>query len=85
MALLNMDFDDGFVAWINGVEIARSNLGTVGDYPAFNAAAIDHEAVMYNQNGSTFLPGFQAKVKGCLINGTNVIAIQVNNIKQYFQ
>jgi len=25
-----MDFDDGFVAWINGVEVARSNLGATG-------------------------------------------------------
>ena len=49
MALLNMDFDDGFVAWINGIEIARSNLGAVGDYPAYNTTATDHEAVMYNQ------------------------------------
>ena len=39
MAILNMDFDDGFVAWINGVEIARSNLGSVGDIPAYNTAA----------------------------------------------
>jgi len=79
MALLNMDFDDGFVAWINGVEIARSNLGTVGDYPAFNAAAIDHEALMYSQmTPPSYLIPHQI-VRGCLLNGANVIAIQVNN------
>ncbi len=64
MALLNMDFDDGFVAWINGVEIARSNLGTVGDYPAYNATAVDHEASDVQPNDSAFLPDFQTKVKG---------------------
>jgi hypothetical protein len=80
MALLNMDFDDGFVAWINGVEIARSNLGTVGDYPAFNAAATDHEAVMYNQLTPPSYQISKQKLGDCLINGTNIIAIQVNNM-----
>ncbi|HRH64289.1 MAG TPA: lamin tail domain-containing protein, partial [Bacteroidia bacterium] len=47
-ALLNIDYDDGFVAYLNGVEIARANLGTVGDRPAYNELAkSEHEAVMY--------------------------------------
>ncbi len=80
MALLNMDFDDGFVAWINGVEIARSNLGTVGDHPAFNVIATDHEAVMYNQSAPASYAISKQKLNGFLVNGTNVIAIQVNNM-----
>jgi hypothetical protein len=79
MAILNMDFDDGFVAWINGVEIARSNLGTAGDQPAYNAPATDHEAVMHQgQNPASFLI-YKQKLKDCLIQGENVLAIQVNN------
>jgi hypothetical protein len=79
MALLNMDFDDGFVAWINGIEIARSNLGTVGDHPAYNVAATDHEAVMYNQNTPPSYLISRQDLRGFLVNGTNVIAVQVNN------
>jgi hypothetical protein len=46
----DIDFDDGFVAYINGVEIARSNI--VGDRPSFDTTTIsDREATMY-QSGS---------------------------------
>jgi hypothetical protein len=79
LALLNMDFDDGFVAWINGIEIARSNLGTVGDHPAYNAVATDHEAVMYNQIAPPSYLVSRQNLRECLMNGTNVLAIQVNN------
>jgi len=79
IAVLNMDFDDGFAAWINGVEIARSNLGTAGDYPAFNAPAADHEALVYQgQKPPAFVLNRKA-LSTCLINGINVLAIQVNN------
>ena len=47
-AIFNMDYDDGFVAYLNGVEIARANLGVVGDRPHYNDLAIlSHEAQMY--------------------------------------
>jgi len=79
MALLNMDFDDGFVTWINGVEVARANLGTPGDFPAYNTPATDHEALMYqNLNPPAFLISKQ-KLATCLMNGMNTLAIQVNN------
>jgi hypothetical protein len=79
MALLNMDYDDGFVAWINGVEVARANLGTIGDYPAYNTLAGDHEAVMWQgQNPASFMIG-PTVFKNCMVSGDNVLAIQVNN------
>jgi len=79
-ALLNMDYDDGFVAWINGVEVARANLGIAGDYPAYNTLASDHEAVMKTGgNPQSFLIPKQ-KLSQCLVNGDNVLAIQVNNM-----
>ncbi len=78
-ALLHMDFDDGFVAWINGVEVARSNLGTPGDFPAYNTPAISHEALMFQgQSPPSFLIS-KEKLKKCLVNGNNLLAIQVNN------
>lgn len=80
MALLNMDYDDGFVAWINGVEVARANLGTIGDYPAYNTLAGDHEAVMFlGQNPPSFVISRTA-FKNCMVDGSNVLAIQVNNM-----
>src|SRR6185295_15582428 len=35
-AIVMMDYDDGFVAYLNGVEIERSNLGTPGVRPLWN-------------------------------------------------
>jgi hypothetical protein len=75
--LLDIDFDDGFVAYINGVEIARSNM--LEATPAFNATAIvDREATLY-QSGSPLrfeIGEFQT----VLNNGENVLSIQVHNI-----
>ena len=39
---LEIDYDDGFVAYLNGVEIARA--GLTGTPPAFGEAAASHEA-----------------------------------------
>ena len=33
-AILHVDYDDAFVAYLNNVEIARSNIGSVGDHPS---------------------------------------------------
>ena len=76
--VLNMDYDDAFVAYLNGVEIARANIGIVGDRPASNALSkSSHEAVMYSGG----VPDkFQVQnIAGLLKNGNNVLAIQVHN------
>ena len=81
MALLNMDYDDGFIAYLNGTEIARHNIGNAtGDLPPFNQLAnLNHEAEMH-QNG---LPeGFillKNELNYSLKNGINVLAIQIAN------
>ena len=47
-AVLMMDYDDGFVAYLNGVEIARANLGTIGTRPLWNdLAKSSREALTY--------------------------------------
>lgn len=79
MALFNMDFDDGFVAWINGVEIARANLGIPGDNPDYNTPAGDHEAVMYQGQKPPSYLIYKQKLRECLVNGSNILAVQVNN------
>ncbi len=73
--LLDIDYDDAFVLYINGVECARSS-NITGTYPAYNATlTTDHEALMY-QGGSP--ERFQLKPSS-LIRGVNVVAVQVLN------
>lgn len=79
-AVFNMDYDDGFVAFLNGVEIARANLGVVGDRPNYNVyASSSHEAMMYqgHQPDSFYIDA--AFLKTILIQGVNVLAVQVHN------
>lgn len=77
-AYLHIDFDDAFVAYINGVEIARDNIGNVGVPPAFNKTANTYrEAKLYSGNPADAYP--IANIKSILRNGSNVIAIQVHN------
>lgn len=77
--IFNMDYDDGYVAYLNGVEIARENITSAGQ-PAFNQYADgQHEAVMYSGGyPSTFIldPTF---VAANLITGTNVLCVQIHN------
>ncbi|MEO8400058.1 MAG: chitobiase/beta-hexosaminidase C-terminal domain-containing protein, partial [Ignavibacteriaceae bacterium] len=77
-AILHIDYDDAFVAYLNGVEITRNNIGTVGIPPAFDQPAISaKEAVMYTGGKPE---AYDIKnAKSLLVNGTNVLAVQVHN------
>ncbi|MCW3104643.1 MAG: hypothetical protein JWO09_3083 [Bacteroidetes bacterium] len=80
-ALLLLDYDDGFVAYLNDVEIARSNIGVYGDHPAYNVSAYDeHEATSY-QNGNFSGAYFVSPevIDSALKPGNNVFSIQVHN------
>ena len=67
---LSLDYDDGFIAYLNGAEVARAGVGVAGTPARFNATATLHEA-----NGAeTF-----AIDAGLLEPGDNVLAIQVQN------
>ncbi len=76
--LLHMDYDDAFVAYINGTEIARANITSEGpppfDQPADN---YDHEAQMYQGNPPDVFA--ISELEDVLLMGTNVLAIQVHN------
>ena len=78
--ILHIDYDDAFVAFLNDQEIARSNIGQVGDHPAFNQSALTYmEALMYQGgNPQDFLLDSN-DFAGLLIEGGNVLAIQVHN------
>ena len=75
--LLPMDYDDGFVAYLNGSEIARANIGSPGDHPSWDQTTpTDHEALLYQ--GLT--PESFSISTSLLIQGQNVLAIEVHNV-----
>ena len=75
---LHMDFDDAFVAYLNGVEFARENIGTPGVPPAYYEGADNwREAEIYD-GGAPQLYWIDSTVTW-LIPGENIIAIQVHN------
>ncbi len=78
-ALLHMDYDDSFVAYLNGKEIARGNIGVPGIPPAFDQGAdnYNHEALIYRG-----LPPESFRIDSLhdlIREGENVLAIQVHN------
>ncbi len=79
-AVFMMDYDDGFVAYLNGVEIARANLGIIGTRPRWNDLAPgSHEAMMYQggQPDSFYVdPVF---LKTIIRPGTNVLTVETHN------
>ncbi len=75
---LRADYDDGFVAYVNGVEVARSSTMPAGD-PAWNAAPTSHES----SNGTVPDYGSLRDISAALPllhNGANVLSIGVWNI-----
>ncbi len=73
--VLNMDYDDGFVAYLNGVEIARAQI--TGTNPRFDVIAAGHEALMYQ--GSSPEKFEISNPASVLKTGENILAIQVHN------
>lgn len=78
-AILTIDYDDAFVAFLNGVEIARSG-GLSDPFPAFDAlSSQQHETVL--QTGGT--PSNIVIENDILITnlnvGANTLALQVHN------
>jgi len=71
---LRGDYDDGFIAWINGVEVLRVGMrGSVGD-----EVTIDDDARRSHESGSyeTFLLPDPAEY---LVPGVNMLAVQAFN------
>ena len=78
-AILHVDYDDAFVAYINDVEIARA--GISGNPPAYNQSLnSDHEAQMYQGGLPEAFIIDRTKLKSCLNQNENVLAIQIQNV-----
>ncbi len=76
---LHFDYDDGFIAYLNGVEVARNGISGTGQ-PVFNQlASISHEAKLYQNQYPDELIFFQNQLAGLLVNGTNVFCVEVHN------
>lgn len=80
--LLDADYDDGFVAYLNGTEIFRSsNLASAGDKVAFDYSGFkDHEATLYS-GGEPERFSFSEEQLSLIKNGGNLLALQVQNVR----
>jgi len=74
--VLHLDYDDGFVLFINDVEVTRRNISSTGP-PAFDQLANDnHEAQMYLGG----LPEVFQISTSFLTEGENTISLQIHNV-----
>lgn len=74
-----LHYDDAFIAYINGVEVARANIGFPLDATSFDDGPFtDHEAVMYA--GGTPDLFTITDFSDYLLEGTNILSIQAYNI-----
>ena len=77
-AVLHVDYDDAFVAYLNGIEIARANIGVVNVPPPYDESAANkiEPVLVYGGRPKTYIiQNFQS----LLHKGENVLAIQVHN------
>jgi hypothetical protein len=81
-AILHADYDDGFVAYLNGTEIGRSfNLGEPGTFvPYDETTSTDHEAQLYWGGYPNAYTLDSLQLASLLTAGENVLAVQVHNV-----
>ncbi|MCH1583722.1 MAG: CotH kinase family protein, partial [Flavobacteriales bacterium] len=74
-----IDFDDGYIAYINGIEIARSASmsGVMGNYNDFATTWV--EANLYQGNAPEQSLMDASEFNSLLVEGDNVFAVQVHN------
>ena len=70
---LRMKYDDGFVAYLNGVEVARAN---ITGKPAWNSRAASHPDVQALEFEEFSLNDFADH----LVEGENILAVQIANV-----
>jgi hypothetical protein len=75
--VLHVDYDDGFIAYLNGVEIARSNMKNIPEWNSLSATG--HEAVIYTGGEPERFDIDSVKLKNLLRTGENVLCLEVHN------
>ena len=81
-AIVHADYDDGFIAYINGTEIGRSeNLGDPGVFvPYDGTTSNDHEAQLYWGSYPDAYMLDSLDLASLLLPGDNCLAVQVHNV-----
>ncbi len=75
--ILDVDYDDAFVAYVNGVEVGRRNIG--GNPPLYNSVPYtDHESAIYRNEMPDRVT--ITSLNGIVNSGENVFALQAHNI-----
>lgn len=81
VALVAMDYDDAFVAYLNGVEVARSNIGVAGIDPGhLELAYEEHEAQLYSGGDVEFFFVDETAMQAAKRPGNNVFSVEVHNV-----
>ncbi len=75
--LFNHQSDDGFIAWINGVEVLRYNM-PAGEV-AYNGSATAATTEPGNA-GSAYIVATLPDPSGYLVSGTNILAVHAFNV-----
>jgi hypothetical protein len=70
---LHLDYEDGFVAYLNGSEVARSNIGEIGTPPP-------HDEIAAANSGKGPEAFDLEEVQALLVAGENTLAIQVHSL-----
>jgi hypothetical protein len=79
-AQFHVDYDDGFIAFLNGFEIFRNNLRPDGKLPEFNQAAWrQHPSQWVNGELAELFTINREDIQRLLIEGENVLTIQLHN------
>ncbi len=78
--ILNVDCDDDFVAYLNGHEIARYNIGTIGIRPLYSdfANTCVEPLLPYGGTLANYLINHDTVAK-YILSGNNELALQVHN------
>jgi len=80
VGLMAIDYDDGFVAYLNGVELQRNNVGVKGVPPLYSDYAYEeHEAQEYQGGNLEFYFIDDVVLKSAMVNGVNTFSVQVHN------
>ena len=76
----SIDYDDGYIAYLNGIEIGRSST-MASSSGAFNDFAEDNsESVLYAGGQPDVMFWEAEEIIPLLIDGQNVLAVQVHNV-----
>ncbi|MFW5851345.1 MAG: CotH kinase family protein, partial [Bacteroidota bacterium] len=79
---LMADYSDGYIAYINGIEILRINMGEPHTVVAHNELATRSRDMLSSRYQCNPLMGYfidEDMLQTCLVEGENILAIQVHN------